>query len=239
MALDMIAEIEQEQKRAAAKSNGGNASFFVLKAGEKALIRPLLNLNAVASILKHDFYNNSTGKYEVNALCAETSALELPAGSCRHCQTAKESGNKKLTAVKFFVIPLYVYGIKNAKGEPITYTDNEGNEKPQQGVRYLSLKASSDILATFLEAFREGTDITSADWTISRTGEKLETKYKTLKRDSSPFTVENVLAQDADSIVFRIAELNPFELIGNANDDRDPFESAPPAKPASKAAPDF
>jgi hypothetical protein len=240
--LDVVAEIEAEQKRAAAKSAGGNASFFVLKNGEKALVRPLLNLNACASIWKHDFYNQATGKYEVNALCAQS--LDLPAECCKHCMAAKSTGNKKLSAIKLFIVPLYVYGIKNSDGQAITYTDQEGNEKSVSGVRFLSLKGTSDMLATLVTMFREGTNISSSDLTITRKGEKLLTSYTILPRPPAPFAVEGIPAQYRDSIVERINELNPAEIIDGP--DTDHFGSNPPAQsngakpaPAKASVPDF
>ena len=234
--LDIIGEIENEMKRAQAKSAGGSASFFVLKDGEKALVRPLLNLNAIAIIQKHDFYNPATKKFEVNAICAHVPELELPADSCKHCATAKSTNNKKLSAVKYFIIPLWVYGIKNSAGQAVVYQDQDGNEKPVSGLRYLQLKASSDILSTLLEMYREGTDLTSLDLTISRKGESLDTKYTVLPRTPAPFTVENVPAQDKLTIIQRIADLNPFETI----DDVDPFPpSAQASAPAKQSVPDF
>lgn len=237
MAIDIIGEMEAEQKRA--KSSSGNASFFVLKDGEKALVRPLLNLNEVASIKKHDYFNPTTKKFEVNALCAES--IDLPVSVCKHCLTAKQTNNKKLNPTKYFVIPIWVYGIKNSAGQPVVYTDqNSGEEKAVQGLRYLQLKASSDILSTLLEMYREGTDLTTLDLTISRKGESLDTKYTVLPRPAAPFAVEGVPEQSRDSIIERINDLNPAELIDGP--DHDPFGANPPAqqKAVNKVSvPDF
>lgn len=228
-----IAEIEAEMKRAQAKSSGGNVSFFVLKDGEKALVRPLLNLNQVASILMHVYWNPGSGKFDVNSVCAHQPELELPANSCKHCATVKTLTDKKaagkMTATKYFVIPLWVYGVKNAAGAPVTYKDQEDKEQPVQGVKYLQLKPTSDILATLLEIYRDSGDIAAADLLIGRKGEKLDTKYTVLPRAAAPFTVENVPAQNKLDIITRIAEMNAPEVIDGA----DPF---PPSSAASTSA---
>src|SRR5581483_2663707 len=229
---DVVAEMEAEQKKAAARSSAGSASWFMLKDGEKALIRCLLNLNAVAVILKHDFYNPVTRKFEVNALCAVTSGLSLEESQCKHCQTAKQTGNKKLLAQKYFVMPVWVYGVKNAQGQAVTYFDSEGNEQPVQGLKYLQMKATSDILATLIAMYRDGTDLTTLDLTISRTGAGTDMKYTTLPRQPQPFAVKDVPPQDRALIVQRIADLNPVELV-----DDDP--GFPPAMTNGKAVPDF
>lgn len=231
---NMIAEIEAEMKRAQAKSSGGNVSFFVLKDGEKALVRPLLNLNAVASILMHVYWNPATSKFDVNAVCAHQAELALPAGSCKHCATAKSMSDKKaagkMAANKYFVIPLWVYGIKNAAGQAVTFTQDD-KEQPVQGVKYLQLKPTSDILSTLLEIYRDSGDIMAGDLTISRKGEKLDTKYTVLQRPPAVFTVENVPAQDKSDIVMRIADMNAPEVI----DGSDPFPAS--ASTTAKSTP--
>lgn len=236
MALEIdntIAEIEAEMKRAQAKSSGGNVSFFVLKDGEKALVRPLLNLNQVASLLMHVYWNPGSGKFDVNSVCAHQAELELPAGSCKHCATVKTMTDKKaagkMAATKYFVVPLYVYGIKNAAGAPVTYTQDD-KEVAVQGVRYLQLKPTSDILATLLEIYRDNGDITTGDLTISRKGEKLDTKYTVTQRPPAVFSVENVPAQSKFDIITRIAEMNAPEVIDGA----DPFP--PSATTSAKAS---
>src|SRR5579885_1336638 len=193
MALDVIGMMESDIQKASQKSGSGSASFFVLKAGEKAKVRALLDLNQVAVVYKHDFFNNVTKKYEVNSICADTPELELPRGFCKHCITAKETKNKKLEAVRYFVIPLYVYQIvrpgKNGEWESVTWTDQDGVEKPVSGIRYLQLKASSDILKTLLDLYRDAGSISAGDLVISRQGERLETTYTVINRPPSPFKV--------------------------------------------------
>lgn len=209
---DVIAEIEAEMKRASAKSSGGNANFLVLKNGQKALVRPLLNLDAIASVLKHEYYNPSSQKYEIEALCAETSSLDL-SGMCKHCAVAKQTNNKKLEAIKVFVIPVWVYAMKDSANQNITYTDQQGKEQLVSGIRYIPMKPSSDILAALMAMWKEGTDLTSLDMTIIRSGEKFDTKYTVLPRAPKPFDVPNVPVQSAEAIILRIAELNPIDTI--------------------------
>jgi hypothetical protein len=219
---DVVAEMETEQKRAAARSSAGSASWFMLKDGEKALVRCLLNLNQVASVLKHDFWNPSTRKFEVNALCARS--LDLDADQCAHCVTART--NKKLSAQKYFIVPLYVYGVKNSAGQPVSYVDQEGNEKAVEGLKYLQLKASSDILATLLAMYRDGANLTTMDLKITRAGAGTDTRYTVLPQPPSTFAVVGIPAQDRESIIQRIADLNPPDIAG-----------FPPALPASNGTP--
>lgn len=231
MAINVIAEMEAEQKRAASRSSGGNASWFMLKDGEKSLVRCLLPLNQVASILKHKIFNPSTRNFDINALC--TRSLELDEEQCAHCIAARS--NKKLLAQKFFVVPVYVYGVKNAAGQPVMCPDQEGNEKAVAGLKYLEIKASSDILAVLLEMYRDGTNLTSLDLKISRTGAGTDTKYTVLPQPPSPFAVSDVPPQNAENIINRIADLNPPAIAG--------LPSAPPAvstaAPAKAVVPDF
>lgn len=239
MAIDILGEIEQEQKRLAAKANGGNASFFKLKDGERALVRPLLNLGNIAVILKHDFFNPTTRKYEISALCTGTSYFGMP-DQCQHCQTAKDTKNKKLLATKYFVVPLWVYSVKNAEGQTVTYTDQEGNEKQVSGLRYLQMKASSDILGVLTAMYREGIDITSLDLVIGRKGESLDTKYTVLQHPPKPFAVENVPPQSAESIIVRIADLNQPEFIEEKPATATNVSQSSMQKQAPKvSAPDF
>lgn len=232
MAIDVIAEMEAEQKRAAARSSGSNVSWFMLKDGEKSLIRCLLNLSQAAIILKHDFYNPATRKFEVNALCARS--LDLDEEQCAHCIAAR--GNKKLLAQKYFILPVYVYGVKNSSGQAVVYTDSEGNEKAVQGLKYLQLKASSDILAVLLAMYRDGTNLTGLDLKISRTGASTDTKYTVLPQSPSPFAVADVPVQNVEDIITRIADLNPPAIAGGLPTPPPAVSSAAPAK---AVVPDF
>lgn len=237
---DATLEIENEIKRVAAKSGGNFGMFFSLKDGDKAKVRLLLNLNMVPSVIRHDLFNPATNKPEVNALCSDTSILELPQGQCKHCQTVKTMTDKKqraaLTAKKHFVIPVYVYAVKNAAGETVTFEDQDGNKQPVQGVKYWQIKPTSDVMNNLLNLYRgneflPGVNLTTMDLVISREGTGLETKYHVKDLPATPFTID-VPAQDRVTIVQRIADANPFELIG------DPF---PPSAAASskQSVPDF
>lgn len=240
MALDVIGMMESDIQKASQKSSGGSASFFVLKSGEKALVRALLDLNKIAIVYKHDLFNPSTGKYEVNAICSDTPELELPTGQCKHCADAKAAKNKKLEVVRYFVIPLYVHQIKNSAGQQVTWTDNDGNEKPVSGVRYLQLKASSDILKTLLDLFRDAGSISAGDLVIGRQGEKLDTKYTVINRPPSAFKAPEgveIPEQSAESIIARIAELCPFDLLEQNNGAVPPAQSQ--GKASANDAPDF
>jgi hypothetical protein len=205
---DVVVEMETEQKRVAARSSAGSASWFMLKNGEKALVRCLLNLNQAVSILKHESWNPSTRRFEINALCARS--LELDADQCAHCVAART--NKKLSAQKFFIVPLYVYGVKNSAGQAVSYIDPEGNEKLVEGLKYLQLKASSDILATLIAMYRDGSNVTAMDLKITRAGTGIDTRYTVLPQPPSVFSIAGVPAQNRNKIIQRVVELNPLDI---------------------------
>ncbi|HET8913947.1 MAG TPA: hypothetical protein VFN23_20910 [Ktedonobacteraceae bacterium] len=234
--LDMIAEMEAEIERASQKSNTGNVFFFKIEDGQKALVRFLLDLKQAAKIKKHDYYNQTTGKYEVSALCAESA--ELSVEQCLHCKNA--ANNKKLTATTFFLIPAYVYGIKDAQNKPVVWKDQEGKEQPIQGIRYFQLKPTSPLLIALLANYREGGPLPDRDMLISRTdpnGNKLKATYTIIARAPSRFTAPadvEIPEQSADLMIQFMLEKNPPQLIG------DEF-STPPVQTAGKVStvPDF
>lgn len=221
MALDVISMMESDMEKAK-KASGGNGSptFFLLKAGEKALVRPLLDLNKAVLVHKHDLWNQATKKFEVNALCAKDQDLD-----CKHCFDAEMQKNKKLAAVRYFIIPLWVYQIKNKDGQVVTWKDQDGNEQAIRGVRYLQMKATSPILANLLDFFREEKSILNNDFVISRTGESLDTVYTVIAKAPKPFAVPDVPAQSEDEITFRIGDLCPPALIGESSSQSAPSPS--------------
>lgn len=246
MAIDqaLLNEIEAAKTRAAeaaaeAKAKSGNgAGFFVLKDGEKALVRPLLN--TFVPVWHHSIWNNDTRKWDVNAICARS--MDLPDEFCAHCQKAKETGNKKLMAVQQFAVPFWLYGVRiAATGEVVTYKKEGQEPQPVRGLRYAQFKAGDPIFESLLTMYKMAGDITLRDIAIKQTGERLEKKYTIDPQDPTTFTVENVPAQSRDGIIEWLAEKNPASLIENpTNDSYDSFGANPPAQPAAKASvPDF
>ena len=78
------------------KSSNFAPFFFSIKDGEKALIRPLLNMNAYLKVQKHEIYNPGTNKFDVKAVCAADLHLE-----CQHCADAA-SNKRQFLALAFW-----------------------------------------------------------------------------------------------------------------------------------------
>src|SRR5579859_5570225 len=172
MAIDqeMLNMIESEKTRVAkaaaeakakAASGGNGAGFFMLKDGELAKVRPLLN--KFIPVYRHDLFNRATNKYEVQAVCAKS--VDLTSEFCAHCQKAIETKNRKLEAVMQFVVPLWLYGIRDMNdlisdgqggkvGKPRTY-QKEG-EEPQlvRGLRYAQFKPGDPIFENLLTMYK-------------------------------------------------------------------------------------
>lgn len=245
--FDVFAEMEQEMQKASQKT--GNVWIFKITDGQKALIRFLLDLGQAAILYKHETkwdksLNGGKGGYEVQSVCAQS--VELSKEHCKHCQN---TANKDLKLVKYFIIPVYVYGVKNKDGKPVTYKNADtGEEIPESGVRYLQLKGSSPLLVALIENYRElnanpgqRKSLADCDMTISRVdigGNAVNASYTVIKRDPSPFVLPEGAtipegATDRELIIDRFAEKNPPALIG---------ENTPPAQsvsPTKSAVPDF
>lgn len=237
MTDNLLAEMEQEIESAKQKSSSGNVFFFKLEDGQRALVRFLLDLPQAARVWKHEFYNPSTNKYEVSALCAESA--DVSQELCKHCADAKT--NRKLERFKCFVAPIYVYGVRNTKtNEVVTYKDKEGQTHPVSGIRLLLLKGTNNLLPSLTENYRVlGDSFVNHDITISMTltnGDKKKPNYTPIVKPASPFTPPEgveVPEQSREDIVSRLLELWVPTLIG---------ENTPPAQsvsPTKSAVPDF
>lgn len=239
MAIDtnMLAEIEAEKKRAAeaaaeAKAKAGTgAGYFVLRDGEKALVRPLLN--SFTPVFYHSVWNNTTRNWDVNAVCAQS--VDLSEEYCIHCQKAKETSSKKLAAVKQFVVPFWVYGLRKvATGAIITYGKEGYEPQPVRGLQYAKFRVGDPIFESLLTMYKMAGDITLRDITIEQTGEKLDKKYTIDPNDPTAFTVEDVPEQTPDGIIAWLAEKNPPALIQSPSNDVS-LNAAPPAQSNGKA----
>lgn len=247
MAIDsmdqIIAEIEEESRKAAAEAaeakakraaGGGNGMIFILGDGKRALVRPLLN--QFISVWRHDWYNQATKKTEIRAICTQT--LGIPAEQCQHCVKAQQTGDKKLAAVRQWIIPVWLYAIKDVKtGDPLTYKDKEGVEHLSCGLRFIQAKGDDPILTFFKNMYKLSRDITIRDVSIEQIGERLEKKYEFDPKDIKPFDAAEIpeVSQDPDLIIARLAEINPPALIGGST----PAQSNSSSAPAKSAVPDF
>jgi hypothetical protein len=162
---DPLAEMDEELNRA--QRSKFSSFFLTLKAGEKTLIRPLLNLNECVVLKLHEKFDETLNKSAVSAVCA--SEVEL---DCQHCVDAAQ--DKKLTARKHFFLPIYVHGVwkrdERNQWVAVKTKDDSGVEVTYQGVRILDLKG--DILYQIKSYHGESDDstITNVDLVIERTG---------------------------------------------------------------------
>lgn len=241
--MDMIiAEIEEENRKAAeaaaeAKAkraaSGGNGMVFILKDGQRALVRPLLN--QIFSVWRHDWYNQETKKTEIRAICAQT--LGIPVEQCQHCIKAQETGDKKLAAVRHFVTPVWLYAIKEVKTDAVlTYKDKDGAEHLSDGLRFIQGKSNDDIVKYLINLYKLSGNITLRDISIEQIGERLDKEFKFDPKDPAPFTAAEIpeMAKDPDLIIARLAEINPPALVGAS-----PTAQQSSSAPAKSSVPDF
>jgi hypothetical protein len=235
---DAMAILNEEMNKADEKGSGLAPFFFSIKDGEKALIRPLLNMSQYVMANKHEIFNNQTKKYDVKAVCAGD--LQL---ACQHCLDA--TSNKKLASSKRFILPVYVHAVIDTKtGKYVTYTDQEGLEHNVSGVRLLEMKRSSSILRDLVAAYNEDDehDITTNDFVIQRLGDALETKYTVTPKKPTKFEADvPAWVSDRDQVLFQYADACPFKLVNDESDVPPALQSSKPASNGGKVknAPDF
>lgn len=219
MAVDLndpMAVLEDEMTRAQAQTGGFAPFFFSIKDGERALIRPLLNINQYVMLRFHEKFNQATKKYDVSAVCAADFGHD-----CQHCKDA-QGGDKKLNAQKRFYLPIYIHSAlkKDPAGQKwaqLTYTDQEGNEQQVKGVRILEMKASSSILADLVAAYNtaDSHDITLYDFVIARKGSGLDTEYTTTLSPNAPRALPDDLPKiSRDRIKSDVEFARPMKAVG-------------------------
>lgn len=176
MAISTLDMIDQELQRAATAPKSGNKKPLFLyfnEEGRKALIRPLYNLTDCIVLPAHHKWAPDR-EQRVNAICASAEG-----NACFHCAKVEQTNDKKLKAQTYFYLPVYVYGVKNAKDQTVNETvkDENGNEteQPIKGVRLLELAsfgAVSHILKSFRDYLKEEDykDIRRFDITVTQVG---------------------------------------------------------------------
>src|SRR6266487_5219905 len=187
-----IEQIEQmqanaEKARQAAK-DGLRAyvsnSIVLLKDGERALVRPLYNMDAVIVRPMHDKFKNtdvslSSRTVDGRAVAAPISAL-CAAHDGKPCLLCAQPKDAKLESRFECFVPVYLYGIKDMVNKAITYTDPDGNTKSVKGFRMLRCKQGSEILNQLMSTFKDadyGRDVTMCDFKLERHGAGMDTKY--------------------------------------------------------------
>lgn len=227
--VDLMDEQEEQGARAAVQRSA-KPTFLILKDGQKALFRPLTNLDGCAVMDMHNKFHPTDIKLSVDATCACEDGGKL----CKHCQDA--ANDKKLTARRTFFLPIYLYRIiclkdvlkKDGsvlfrKGEAVAYPDPENNNvlKPESGVRLLKLTFNFGTIATaagmLKTRYREGDDLSRRDFSLERVGGDQQTKYILDPKDPSPFQLANKIpAPTIERIRERVFEACP-PLVATTN----------------------
>lgn len=183
--MDKLALIDKATERANTPRASKKPVFLFLSEGQKALIRPVVNLPQAPVLAVHNKWSDRPD-YRVNAICATEISK-----SCDHCDSAKTLEDKKLQASDVFFVPVYVYSVINVKtGQKVTYKE-EDVEKPIGGFRVLELplygKAFS-ILQTFRSYVRDEDDhdIRACDFSIEQVGSGTAKNFITTPKTPRP-----------------------------------------------------
>jgi len=195
--VDPMAYLEEAKNRKNENTGDFTARpfFFSIADGQKALIRPLLNLNAYVRVHKHEYYDNTSKKWLFRSQCAKDLGQE-----CQTCidvealpeDTKEEKKIKRQArASERFVLPAYLHAVVEVKSnKKVTYTDMEQQEHDVSGPRLLEMKPqTSPILDKLLTTYQasESHDISKRDFKIERAGVGIETVYTVEPKDPSTF----------------------------------------------------
>lgn len=222
--VDPMAELEALVNEEQKSTGAFTPFFFSIKDGEKALVRPLLNMNQYVKADKHEVFNPTTNKFDVAAICATSLGL-TDCAYCAQASTAKTKEEKKLIVSPRIILPVYVHAILNVKtGQPVTYTDSEGSAQPVKGIRLLEMKRSSSILRDFIANYNEDDNhnITNFDFVITRKnidGDKLQTTYTVISKQ--PRKIEDEIAddyRDREKVLLLYSDACPFKLLDTGVD---------------------
>jgi hypothetical protein len=183
MAIDVMAEINSELSKAATPKPSRKPVFLFLSEGQKALIRPMYNLDSAIMMMRHNKWNDNA-EYRVNAICAKEIGK-----TCEHCA----SDDKDMMLDKTFYVPVYVYQVIDVEtGQKLTYKDPDTEEqKPVSGFRLLELTAKGSIAAilkTLNSIYRDEDehDITVCDFSIEQVGKGKKKSFVTLPKLPKP-----------------------------------------------------
>src|SRR6266700_8111468 len=199
--IDPMAYLEEAKNRK--NENTGDFTtrpfFFSIADGQKALIRPLLNLSQYVRVHKHEYYDNTSKKWLFGSQCDKDLGQEcqtcldveafieaFPDGTTKEEKKAKRR-TYQARASERFVLPAYLHMVVEVKSnQKLTYTDQENVEHEVSGPRLLEMKPqSSPILDTLLTTYRasESHDISKRDFKIERKGTSIETEYTIEPKD--------------------------------------------------------
>jgi hypothetical protein len=166
MVGDVLAMIDDQMVRTCGRACGQRRQLFLsLKEQQKALIRPLLELQSVTAFAIHNRYHPDI-KRKVYAVCARE--VNKP---CYYCQRSVRE-EQLCDAEVSFMLPVYVYALTDTRsGRRIMQHDRDGSEQPITGMRLLELTAFGairDVLATFSTFAHAGGNISCCDWTLEQ-----------------------------------------------------------------------
>jgi len=151
--------------------------FLRLKNGQKAIVRPLYNLDKVLVLTKH-YKRAQDGNQAIRAICAHE--MGKP---CAYCDMARH--DKKLTPENYFYLPVYIHHIIDTQtNKPIMYTDIQTQtERPISGLRVLELSRFGAVGAmlkffnSFYNAPEHGHMLTDYDFSIEHIGTNQQKSY--------------------------------------------------------------
>lgn len=165
MVGDVLAMIDDQIVRTTRRAGGQRSQLFLsLKERQRALIRPLLDLNAATAFAIHNRYYPAIRR-KVYVVCARE--INKP---CYYCQ--QSAREEWCDAEVSFMLPIFVYSLINTRsGRRIMYHDQDGLEQPVTGLRLLELTAFGavrDVLATFSTFVHAGGNVSGCDWTLEQ-----------------------------------------------------------------------
>lgn len=211
---DILAEMEADVVRV--KQSSASQMFLYLKDGEKALVRPLLNLDRSIRLLKHEKYDSATGRTSPHAICAQSFKQE-----CVWCAEAKASGDRKLTASPRYYLLVYVHGVYTYDATRRSWTQIYARDditQLLQGVRVLELKVTSPILDLLRATYDDDPahDISAHDFAIARNGKALDTKYTVVMQTTVRPLPADLVVPDREKLISDIEIAAPMKTVASA-----------------------
>jgi hypothetical protein len=180
--FDFVAEAESEILRASQPRASRKPVFLFLQEGQKALVRPLYNLPECIVFMKHQRWSQARDE-RVDNICGQE--VSKP---CIFCEMFVEDDDKKLEPRKAFYVPIFVYGVKDKSGSPVTFTNAETQaEEPVKGFRVLELSAFgtiSSVFKTFVSYYKDedSHNVTVCDFSIEQTGSGQTKSFVTMPK---------------------------------------------------------
>jgi hypothetical protein len=226
---ELMQEFERKAKEAKEANKSFDNFFFFLKEDEKAVVHPLLNVPqmTLTELLYHEKYDHIAGKMVADHVCAADTKIGM---KCKTCQEADFTRDKKLKASPRVFLPVYVHGIYKTdlmgKTVAVTAKDDDGVERPVQGVRMLKLKPGGALVDSFKEFYYDSDDrsILTSDFVITRRGSGLDTSYNLTGRKLTPtkgplpkYSVEKVISDvrlKREEQAIEVPDVDPFVPAG-------------------------